>query len=188
MSLIIKCRINKWTESFWWSLKFPRLFFLQITILGFISLHRSYRIRSKFWTFEIFYGRFLQNIGKKIIILWKNSIFTKVCYRGILHIGTNFRNWTSKRNLFSEGKLFDFRRFIFVLWTTWMLGQPPLAVLPPGKISYTCRIAPYIIINYRLLTYWTVTWWQLHLIMQCTSFLFNWTIRRQVLQFIKLLE
>lgn len=30
-----------------------------------------------------------------------------------------------------------------------MLGQPPLAVLPPGKISYTCRIAPHIIINYR---------------------------------------
>jgi hypothetical protein len=38
-----------------------------------------------------------------------------------------------------------------------MLGQPPLAVLPPGKISYTCRIAPHIIINYRLLTYWGVT-------------------------------
>lgn len=30
-----------------------------------------------------------------------------------------------------------------------MLGQPPPAVLPPGKISYTCRIAPHIIINYK---------------------------------------
>lgn len=108
----------------------------------------------------------------------KNSNFTNIWYRKIYIEYTVRKLGASKRLLF-EGEFFDFSWFIFVLWTTWMLGQPPLAVLPPGKISYTCRIAPHIIINYRLLTYGAWLWWQLG--MQCdsrsTPLVFN-TLRR----------
>ena len=83
---------------------------------------------------------------RKENILCKNSEFTNILIQEILH---RYRFGHRSDNLFFKREFFDFRWFIFVLWTTWMLGQPPLAVLPPGKISYTCRIAPHIIINYR---------------------------------------